>query len=500
MLVHELIYAGSKGSKAFLGPREISYAQLQQMVEKYRNYFYHQGIRAGEHVGLFAKNSPEYVYSYLAVASLGAVVVPLNFQLVAREIAYIVQDAKIKHLITMAPLELAPELRNYQCPERVTQLLIADISREVAAGEYAPAPAVEIAPENVCVIIYTSGTTGKPKGAMLTHKNLVSNARALTGILPMTPQDRVLCVLPMYHCFSWTCAVLATFMVGAAVRVLETFVLKETMAVITGERLTVIYGVPPMYNLFTAYGAPGGFEHVKYFISGGAALPENIARQFAQKFGRQIIEGYGLSEASPVVTLNPVDMPKYRSIGKPLPGVTVRVTGEDGAEVPPGIVGELTVQGPSIMKGYYNLPAESKQALEGGWLHTGDLAYRDKEGYYYIVDRLKDMIISSAENIYPREIEELLFAHPAIAEAAVVGFPDPLRGHAACAYLVAAEGQTIDKKAIRDYLQKKLAAYKIPREFVQVAALPKNATGKVLKTVLREQAAEEFGGPPGREK
>ncbi|HBS58788.1 MAG TPA: long-chain fatty acid--CoA ligase, partial [Firmicutes bacterium] len=195
-----------------------------------------------------------------------------------------------------------------------------------------------------------------------------------------------------------------------------------------------------------------------------------------------------------VVTLNPVATPKYRSIGKPLPGVAVRVTGEDGAEVPPGIVGELTVRGPSVMKGYYNLPEATRQTLEGDWLHTGDLAYRDREGYFYIVDRLKDMIISSAENIYPREIEELLFAHPAIVEAAVVGFPDPLRGHAACAYIVAAEGQNIDKKAIRDYLQTKLAAYKIPREFVQVAALPKTVTGKVLNTVLREQAAEEFGG------
>jgi len=494
MLVHELIYAGSKQSKAFLGQREISYAQLQQMVEKYRNYFYHKGIRAGEHVGLLAKNSPEYVYSYMAVASLGAVVVPINFQLVVREIAYIVQDAKMKHLITMAPLDLVPELLNYHYQQKVTQLIISDICAEVAIREYAAAPVAEIAPENICVIIYTSGTTGKPKGAMLTHKNLVSNAKALNEILPMTPQDRVLCVLPMYHCFSWTCAVLATFMAGAAVRVLETFVLKETMAVITGEKLTVIYGVPPMYNLFTTYGAPGGFEHVKYFISGGASLPENVARQFTQKFGRQIIEGYGLSEASPVVTLNPVGMPKHRSIGKPLPGVIVRVSGEDGAEVPPGIVGELAVQGPSVMKGYYNLPEETKQALEGGWLHTGDLAYRDEEGYFYIVDRLKDMIISSAENIYPREIEELLFAHPEIVEAAVVGFPDPLRGHAACAYFVTAEGKTLDKKAIRDYLQKKLAAYKIPREFVQVAALPKNATGKVLKTVLREQAAEEFGG------
>lgn len=494
MLVHDLIFAGSKDNKAFLGQQPVTYAQLQQMVEKYRNYFYHKGIRAGDNVGLLAKNSPEYIYSYMAITSLGAVVVPINFQLVVREIAYIVQDAKMRHLIVMAPFDLAPELQRHHYPEPVIQLIIPEFKDEAASAEYVAAPAPEISPENVCVIIYTSGTTGNPKGAMLTHRNLISNAQALTEILPMSPDDRVLCVLPMYHCFSWTCAVLATLLTGAAIRMLETFVLKETLAVISEERLTIVYAVPPMYNLFISYAAAGSFSQVKYFVSGGASLPENVAQHFESKFSRKIIEGYGLSEASPVVTLNPVGKTKYRSIGRPLPGVTVRVIDEDGLETAPGVVGELTVQGPNVMKGYYNLPEATDQALRDGWLYTGDLAYRDREGYFYIVDRLKDMIISSAENIYPREIEELLFAHPAIAEAAVVGFPDPLRGHAACAFIVVAEGQAVGKKSLRDYLQNKLATYKIPREFVQMTALPKTATGKVLKTVLREQAAEEFGG------
>lgn len=493
MLIHQLIFEGAKQKAVFLGRQDITYGQLQESVQKYRNYFYEKGIRAGEHVGLFSKNSPEFVISYMAIASLGAVVVPLNYQLVPREIAYIVKDAKMKRLISMSYLDLRSELDNFQYDQEVMQLIIPEFSGELEHTECAQAPVVAIDPQDVCVIIYTSGTTGNPKGAILTHENLVSNAKSLLEVLPVTAEDNVLCVLPMYHCFSWTCAVLASLMKGAAIRIMETFVLKEALAVIAQERITVVYGVPPMYNLFVTYGSKEGFADVKCFVSGGASLPETVARQFQEKFGKQVIEGYGLSEASPVVALNPVAKTKYRSIGKPLPGVKVRIIGGNGSEAFQGVVGELAVQGPNVMKGYYNLPAETEQALHDGWLHTGDLAYRDQDGYLYIVDRLKDMIISSGENIYPREIEELLYAYPLIVEAAVVGFPDRLRGQAACAYVVATEGHRIDKKALRDYLQNKLASYKIPREFVQVAALPKNSTGKILKTVLREQAAEEFG-------
>lgn len=493
MLVHDLIFQGAEDKAAFLGQQGITYGQLQEQVAKYRDYFYEIGMRAGENVGLFAKNSPEFIYSYMAIVSLGAVVVPLNFQLVPREIAYIVKDAKMKHLVSMSYLSLKDGLEHYGYEHEVKQLIIPEFAERMPSMKCKTAPRIAAVPEDVCVIIYTSGTTGNPKGAVLTHKNLISNARALSQVLPMTNEEKVLCVLPMYHCFAWTCAVLTTLLHGAAIRIMETFVLKETLAAIIEEKLTVIYGVPPMYNLFVKYGSAEHFAQVKYYISGGASLPENIANQFQKKLGRQIIEGYGLSEASPVVALNPVDRVKARSIGRPLPGVNAKIVDENDSELPAGIVGELAVQGDSVMKGYYNLPEATREALRGGWLHTGDLAYQDHDGYLYIVDRLKDMIITSGENIYPREIEELLFAHPDITEAAVVGFPDRLRGHAACAYIVAAEGITIDKKALRDYLQNNLALYKIPREFVQVAALPKTSTGKVLKTALREQAAEEFG-------
>ena len=478
MLVHQLITQGKPAKPVFTGKESISYSQLARQVEHYRNFFYQSGVIEGDNVGLFSRNSPEYVYSYLAIASLGAVVVPLNFQLTTREIAYIVADAEMKVMVTSTAMDLP-----------VKQLILSEFKDVVTVvSENAPQLPENWDDTNPCVIIYTSGTTGHPKGAVLTHKNLISNAQALESVLPVTADDNVLCVLPMYHCFAWTCAVLNPLLCGASITILDAFAPKETLAAIKEYDVTVMYGVPPMYNLLSRLGEKQDMAGVKLFISGGASLPEQVARQFQEKYGKTVTEGYGLSEASPVVTLNPIDQSRFCSIGKALPNLSVQVVGSKGEVLPPGTVGELTVKGPSVMTGYFNLPLETARALHGSWLHTGDLAYRDTEGYYYIVDRLKDMIIANGENIYPREIEELLYAYPGITEAAVIGVPDELRGQAARAYIVFAEGHTFDKKALREYLQANLAAYKIPRDYIILDALPKNQTGKILKRVLREQA------------
>lgn len=493
MLVHEVIYQGKDEQVAFTGKQQITYQQLQSQVNIYRDYFYQQGIRSGDNVGLFSKNSAEFVYSYMAIISLGAVVVPLNFQLVAREIAYIVQDAKMRIIVTMSQLALDLELRNFDYQQDVTQLVIPEFSSGLANLALCSAPLVEtIHNEDICAIIYTSGTTGTPKGALLTHGNLTSNASSFTQMLPITAADHVLCVLPMYHSFAWTCAVLASLMNGATIRIVESFSIKETIATIRREGITVVYAVPAMYSLFTSWALASDFSKVKFFISGGSSLPETIAEQFYEKFSKHILEGYGLSEASPVVCLNPVEKTKYCSIGKAIPGVSVRIVNSDGQDVAEGEVGELIVRGPNVMKAYYNLPEETAQALRDGWLYTGDLAYQDSDEYFYIIDRLKDMIVISGENVYPREIEELLYAHPAIIEAAVVGIPDKLRGQAACVYVVVAEGYTLDKKVLKEYLRANLAAYKVPKEFAEIDVLPKNATGKILKKVLRKKAEGRF--------
>lgn len=489
MLVHQLIEQGRCEQVALIGKKTVTYGELKEQVDRYRAFFYQQGVCQGDNVGLLAKNSVEFIYSYMAIVSLGAVAVPINFQLVPREIAYIVKDAKIKVFITMTEFDLQGELASYGYQETVNQLVIPKFSEQLETADLAAVAAEQnISEEDSCVIIYTSGTTGNPKGAVLSHHNLVSDAKLFTKILLVNSRDNVLCVLPMYHCFSWTCAVLSTLLHGAAITILDNFNPKETVSAIRDGGVTIVYAVPAMYQFISNVGQPEDFSKVRYFISGGASLPETVARKFQAKFGIPILEGYGLSEASPVVCLNRPGHIKYCSIGQTLPGIEAKVVDEDNREVPVGEVGELIVRGPNVMKGYFNLPEDTAKALRNGWLHTGDMAYCDEDGAYFIVDRIKDMIITSGENVYPREIEELLYAHPAISEAAVIGIPDKVRGQAGCAYVVIAEGHSFDKKALREYLSKKLAAYKVPREFVQVEALPKNSTGKIMKRLLRDQA------------
>lgn len=488
MFVHRIIEGPeSEKTALYCNDRIITYGMLRDKVKRYCDFFYQQGVRAGENVGLFSKNSPEFIYSYLAIVSLGAVVVPLNFQFVPREVAYIVKDANMKTLVTMGYINLDSELANYGYQEPLKQLVIPEFDGDLQ-GDMPEAPFIEADSEDICVIIYTSGTTGNPKGAMLTHNNLIFDARSFTGTLNIHSDDNSLCVLPMYHCFAWTCAVLGALLQGGAVTIVENFAIRDTIATIRNKGVTVVYAVPAMYSLFGSWATPEDFAKVRMFISGGATLPGEIARKFYAKIGQEILEGYGLSEASPVVSVNRQQKTKEGSIGTVIPGVDVAIADSQGELLPLGEVGELLVSGANVMKGYYHLPEESAKVLKNGWLFTGDLAKIDEDGYIFIVDRLKDMIITGGENIYPREIEELLYAYPSIAEAAVVGIPDKLRGHAACAYVVAAEGHTLDIKVLRSYLQARLAPYKVPKEFSEVKALPKNSTGKILKRMLREQA------------
>lgn len=495
MLVHELIFRGNAADTVLRFPQQVTYRQLQLEYINYRNYFYSQGIRPGQNVGLLSRNSAEYVYCYMALISLGAVVVPLNFQLTGREIAYIVKDSRMSRLVTMEPLNIAAELVQCDHETAVTQLVIPEFSAQISRHP-CPEASVDILSDadSPCAIIYTSGTTGNPKGAILSHNNLLSNVQAFGAALPpATTVDNVLCVLPMYHCFAWTCAVLYPLSIGASITVLDSFNPKETLAAIQENNVTIMFGVPPMYNYLSRLGDAASLSGVRIFVSGGAALPQKVAQQFQQKVGQPILEGYGLSEASPVVALNPALKPKYCSIGQALPGLEIKIAGPRGEFLPPGEVGELIVQGPSVMQGYLNLPLETSRALRNGWLHTGDMAYQDIDGYFFIVDRLKDMIIINGENVYPREIEELLYAFPGIVEAAVIGRADELRGESVCAYVTMEEGTPFDRKAIRDYLQPLLAAYKLPRDIVQLDALPKNKTGKIMKRLLREQVAGDRG-------
>ncbi len=484
MLYYEILASHPEIQTALIfKEQKMTYGQLRESIERRANFLQAKGLQKGDRVGLLSKNCVDFVISYFAVIRAGGVVVPFNFQLAPREIAYIVKDASLKIMLVRQKIDLTEALQEIDYTE-LSQFDFVEMEEHVE-HEFKD---YELHEDDNCTIIYTSGTTGKPKGAMLSHKNLVANTREFTSVITMSSEDIGLCVLPMYHCFAWTVSVSGPLFYGGCIVIQETYIFKDTMGLIAKHDVNFFAGVPTMIQLFFKGAEAHELANIRCFISGGAPLPQVLAEGFRKKFGKPVQEGYGLSEASPVVTVNPASKVKVGSIGPSLPGVTVMIQDEDGKEMKRGEVGELCVRGDNVMLGYLNLPEETANALRGGWLHTGDLAYKDEDGYIFIVDRLKDMIISSGENVYPREIEEALYTHPLIEEAAVIGIPDKLRGQAVCAYMVLSEGAVLDKKELRKYLMERIAPYKVPREFFFCAQLPKNSTGKILKTALREQA------------
>ncbi|MBQ6131289.1 MAG: AMP-binding protein [Selenomonadaceae bacterium] len=478
MLVHEIINNGQSEAIAIVDEgRQITYAALKQGIKKYRNRLYELGIRTGDRVGIFSRNSLEFVYAYFATASLGAINVPINFQLSTRETAYILQDAGVEHLLTYEPL-------TFDEPLNVVQHDIATFGDKIAPD--APELPADFSENNPCVIIYTSGTTGNPKGAVLSHKNLVCNTRQCE-VFKCHSKCKVLCVLPMYHCFGWTCVVLNTFYRGAELDVMRVFKPKDMVDMVRDLEITDIIIVPSIFKLVTALAKPEDFKSVRFFMSGGTTLPDKIVDEFNKKFGRKIAEGYGLSEASPAVFLTTHGEERQGSCGKLLAGTEVRLVDEDGNDVPPGEVGEVLVRGGQVMLGYWNNPKATAETLDkDGWLHTGDVGKVDADGYYYIVSRIKEMIISMGENIYPREVEEVVYKFAGIKDAAVIGVDDKLRGQVGACFFDVQDGATVDIRELKKFLQKNLALYKVPREFKQIAEMPRTSTGKIAKRKILE--------------
>lgn len=487
MYVQDIIYHGKENAIAMVeGEKRISYGELQQVVKQYGNYLHEIGVKPGDHVGIFARNSAAFVYAYMAIVSLGAVAVPINFQLSPREIAYVIQDAGIEHLLTYKSLALEEQLSVYDYKIAVQQHNVAECYKSFTgekSTEIMP-QAIAMEPQQPCAIIYTSGTTGRPKGAVLSHKNILANIQQTDQMLHSSSDDRVLCILPMYHCFGWTLSALYPLYAGATMVIMEAFSPKETVDIIRREQITDLYVVPSICAFLTKVAKPEDLSAVRIVVSGGTTLPLKVAQDFYAKFGVAIAEGYGLSEASPVVAVNPLDKVKVGSIGKILPGLQYKLLDNSGNQVPLGDAGELVVKGDNVMLGYWNLPEETSHTLQDGWLHTGDVAKADDEGYLYIVDRIKDIIISMGENVYPREIEELVYKYPGISDAAVIGVEDKVRGHAGACYFVANEA--VNVKELKQYLRKNLAIYKVPREFHQISELPRTDTGKISKVKLLE--------------
>jgi fatty-acyl-CoA synthase len=483
------------------------------------------GVARGEHVGIWATNLPQWVVTQFAAASVGAVLVNLNPAYRAHELAYVLAQADITTLLLTDRFKgsdyfdllasICPELPAAACP-RLRQLVsIQRVKRPgmlnwdelLARADATPEAELdrrqaEVGPEDVVNIQYTSGTTGFPKGAMLTHRNLLLNAYHVGRRLAFTDRDRLAIPVPFYHCFGCVMGTLMCVVHGAAMVVpAESFDAGATLQAIQDERCTGVYGVPTMFiaELHHPRFAEFNLRSLRTGIMAGSPCPVEVMRAVVDRMGvGEITIAYGLTEASPVITQTTAsDRLEHRvgTVGTPLPGLEVRVVAPGSlAPLPPGQPGELIVRGHGVMKGYYNKPAETADALTpDGWLHTGDLAVLTPDGYFRITGRIKDMIIRGGENVYPREIEEFLYTHPAVADVQVVGLPDERFGEEVCAWVRLKPGAALTEAELREFCCGKIAHYKVPRYLVFVDEFPTTVTGKVQKFRLRELGVERFG-------
>ncbi|MEW5912774.1 MAG: long-chain fatty acid--CoA ligase [Thermodesulfobacteriota bacterium] len=476
--------------------QSLTYAQLNQRCDQMAWGLQEAGLRPGDVCVLMMPNSPSWVVAYYALARLGAVVLPVNFLYRGEELRHIFRDSGARAFIGHSEhLAYAGPLLE-QMP--VIDLRIAE-GRAVPgfrplSGLYhdrGPFPIHPAQDDDTWAIIYTSGTTGLPKGAMLTHGNLVSNAVSVGDMRHTEPQDAVLCVLPLFHIYGQTSALNAGVYLGLTIRLWVHFQAEEVQAAIEGLGSTIFIGVPTMYNRLAELAGehPPRRSSLRFGISGGASLPVEVLRRFEQAYGATIYEGYGLTECSPVAVENPYGRrTKPGSIGVPIPGFKAKVVGDQDQELPVGQVGEILVQGPGVMKGYLNQPEATAQTLKGGWLHTGDLGRQDEDGYFFVVDRKKEMIIRGGYNVYPREIEEVLYQHPAVLEAAVLGMPHQDLGEEVAAVVALRPGASVSAEDLRAFVKERVAPYKYPRVINLVPELPKTSTGKILKRGITVQA------------
>ncbi|GGG23394.1 long-chain-fatty-acid--CoA ligase [Lysinibacillus alkalisoli] len=491
----------------FMG-KDTSYGELEVTIARFATAMHEAGIRKGDHVALLLGNTPHFIVGLYATMRLGATAIPINPIYTPNEIAYIVNNGDVKMVIALDMLiplitegqTLFPKVERYVICETTpdVQDKFHALPEEVKAKStlFMPMlqqaqqawPAEAVAPDDTAVILYTSGTTGVPKGAMLTHENMYSNARDIGAYLLYTSEDKVIATLPVFHVFALTVVVNAPLISGATVLLVPKFSPAGIFELAREQGATVFAGVPTMYNFLYQLpdSNPEDFSTIRVSISGGASLPVSLLHNFENKFNVRVSEGYGLSEASPVTCFNPLNRErKAGSIGMSINNVENKVVDENGEEVPVGEVGELIVRGPNVMKGYYKMPEDTAVALRDGWLYTGDLARMDEEAYFYIVDRKKDMIIVGGYNVYPREVEEVFYAHPAVVEAAVVGYPDPDFGEAVHAYVVVKD-KTVTAEDLMAYCKEHLAKYRVPKEIELIDELPKNTTGKILRRSLKK--------------
>ncbi len=473
-----------EGTALRLDDIAVNYAAFEAASARVAGLIAASGVGSGDRVGVMLPNVPYFPIVYYGILRLGAVVVPLNVLLKHREVAFYLGDSEARAIFAWHGFAEDAEAGAATAGSACTLVTPGDFEQLVFAAD----PHDEVAavgPTDTAVILYTSGTTGTPKGAELTHANLARNAEIAASLFSLESDAVTLGALPLFHSFGQTCAMNATIAVAGCLTLLPRFDAAKALEIIQRDRVNVFEGVPTMYSAMLNLPDPGSYDTsaLRVCASGGAALPVELMRGFEATFDCKILEGYGLSETSPVASFNHPDRErKAGSIGTPIAGVEMKVVGEQGASLPTGEVGEIMIRGHNVMKGYWRNPEATAAAIDdAGWFRTGDMAIVDDDGYFFIVDRKKDMIIRGGYNVYPREIEEVLYEHPAVREAAVVGLPDPELGEEIGAAVALRADASADADELRDFVRERVAAYKYPRRVWFVDDLPKGPTGKILK-------------------
>ena len=504
---HDLIVSQVKkrGSKTalFVGDEKISYRDIHRKSNILASFLEAQGVQQGDRVALFMRNSAEFVYAIFAISKLGAVSVPINTFLKEAELSYILKDAGAKVLMTSVVYQKVAMSKEVQAQVTMTfweggfeEHHIDHFSLDKIMTYRGKVEAVEVDENALAVIIYTSGTTGNPKGAMLSYKNIFSNAHGGALHVNGGSHDRIVVFLPMFHSFTFSIGVIMPLYLGASIVVVPSLkpfsnIFKQVLL----KQVTIFLGIPDVYNALVKAKLPWyfmWFNRIRIFVSGAAPLQPKTLEGMQNKFKRsKLLEGYGLSEASPAVCINPICQQKARSVGTALAGYEIKIVDRELVELQRGQVGDIIVHGDNVMLGYLNRPEATDETIVKGWLLTGDMGYMDEDDFLYIVDRKKDLIISKGINIYPRELEEVIDRFAGIASSAVIGMSDEHSGEIPVAYIELEEGvESIDEVELKKYLPENLANFKIPKQFHFIESLPKNATGKVLKRELKLELQE----------
>jgi len=503
----------------FFGAR-ISYKDLSKKVDHFADALFALGVKKGDRVALILPNFPIYPIAHLAVMKLGGILVPTNPLYVERELSYqltnagaetvvildriyprlekVIKDTPVKRVIVTGVKDFLPGVLGFlyglkhkseiQTDEKKNLYLYSDLMRR----DFPTAQAADVSPNDTAILLYTGGTTGISKGAVLTHKNLVANVLQTRAWLWSIEEGKevLLCVLPFFHSYGMTTGLHLSIASYSTMLLVPRFELGEVIKRIKKHKPTIFCGVPSMYNAINHYPGVSGSDvgSIRLCVSGGAALPKEVQKRFEELTGGKLVEGYGLSETSPVTHVNPIHGYRKSGIGIPISDTDAMIVDPDTRKpLPSGKVGELAIKGPQVMKGYWKMEKETEHILQNGWLYTGDMAVMDEEGFFSIVDRKKDLIISAGMNIYPREVEEVLHQHPKVREAAVIGVPSKVREETVKAFIVVKEGEKLTRAEIIQFCKDKLSRYKIPREIEFRDELPKSSVGKILKRVLKEE-------------